>query len=166
MTGLLRGGGKRGRVASVEEQKQTRALRIDAKKQELFIVLLQLKDLNHPATLHIVDHINQALKQDENVVETSLNYMSIDNLQSIRSEVEETRYEQARLHSLAKFIWNQDLYDITHMSTAMKLAEMASRSITTFKFYENYMDKFGNLSWDNFKDAIDKVLYNEKSAHI
>ena len=45
------------------------------------------------------------------------------------------------------------------MNTAMKLAEMAIRSITTVKFYENYMDKFGNLSWENFKDAIDNVLY-------
>ena len=147
------------RGIGVEEQKQTRGLRIDAKKQELLLILLQLKDLNHPATLHIVDHINQALKQDEKVVETALNYMSIDSLQSIRSEVEETRYEQARLHSLAKFIWNQYLNDITHMNTAMKVVEMAIRSITTVKFYENYMDKFGNLSWENFKDAIDKVLY-------
>ena len=155
----LRGGGKRGRVGSAEEHNHTRALRIDAKEQELFIVLLQLKDLNHPATLHIVDHINQALKQDETVVETSLNYMSIDNLQNIRSEVEETKYENARLQSLAKFIWNQDLNDIAHMNTAMKLAEAAIKTITMVKFYENYMDKYGNPSWENFKGDIDKVLY-------
>ena len=50
--------------------------------------------------------------------------------------------------------------DITNMNAAMKLAEVAIRSITTVKFYENYMDKSGNLSWEIFKDHINKVIYS------
>ena len=48
--------------------------------------------------------------------------------------------------------------DITNMNAAMQVAQVAIRSITTVKFYENYMDNFGSLSWENFNDAIDKVI--------
>ena len=48
--------------------------------------------------------------------------------------------------------------DITNMNAAMKLAEVAIRSITTVMFYANYMDKSGNRSWENFKEDINKVI--------
>ena len=63
--------------------------------------------------------------------------MDIDMLQDVRSEVEANNKEPIRLISLAKFIWTRDMTHIENMVNAMKLSEMAIRSITTVKFYEN-----------------------------
>ena len=44
------------------------------------------------------------------------------------------------------------------MNSAMKLSEAAIRAITTIKFYENYLDKHGRLSWDSYKDNLEKAV--------
>jgi hypothetical protein len=41
---------------------------------------------------------------------------------------------------------------------AMKLIEAAIKAINTVKFYENYMDRYGRLSWETYRDDLDKAM--------
>ena len=53
------------------------------------------------------------------------------------------------------------------MNMSMKLTEVAIKSITTIKFYENYLDKHGRLLWDSYKDPLEKarpVVYRPAGA--
>ena len=43
------------------------------------------------------------------------------------------------------------------MSSAMKLLEPAIKAVTTVKFFESYVDKSGRLTWDNYKDQLEKA---------
>ena len=55
----LRGGGKRAR-ATTTENKLSKEEKLDAKKKELFVLLLQLEKIDHPSTLHIMAHIENS----------------------------------------------------------------------------------------------------------
>ena len=44
------------------------------------------------------------------------------------------------------------------MVSAMNHAEKAIKAVTALKFYENYIDRNGHLSWEIFKVQIDEVL--------
>ena len=46
---------------------------------------------------------------------------------------------------------------IEYMNAAMRLSEAAIKSITTIKFIENYTDKHGRLSWENYSEKIEKA---------
>ena len=61
---------------------------------------------------------------------------------------------------MAKFFFDHDTAEITSTSTAMKLCEEALKLITTVKIWENYMDRNGRVSWEDFKDKVDEVLRN------
>ena len=61
----LSGGGKKGRKTSptttADESRPTKDVRIEEKRTELDVIMLQLKAFKHPAFMKIVDHIYQAL---------------------------------------------------------------------------------------------------------
>ena len=50
--------------------------------------------------------------------------------------------------------------DITIMNLAMRLCDEAVRAVTRLKFYENCQDRNGRLQWEDFKEMVDKVMYN------
>ena len=89
--------------------------------------------------------------------------MTLDNLQTIRSDVESSTYEQTQFFALVNIIWLKDTVSIENMLTAMKLSETAINALTTLKFYENYMDKHGNISWDRSKDNVDQARVAQTS---
>ena len=76
----LRGGGKKGRATALgakdDNNKQTHVENIDTKKHEWFVMLLQLKDLNFPATLHIQNLSNRSLCQGDKVIYCALQRIS------------------------------------------------------------------------------------------
>ena len=39
----------------------------------------------------------------------------------------------------------------------MKFCDVAIKTITLIKFYENYMTKSGRLSWESYKDKLEEV---------
>jgi hypothetical protein len=85
------GSGKSARKpGSKEDSTLTRVESVEMKKQELFVVMLQLKELNHGATLHIMNHINHSFAQGERVIEAALPHLSVTVLQQIRSELDAT----------------------------------------------------------------------------
>jgi hypothetical protein len=86
------GRGKRAKssTAAKEDNSLTRAERIDMKKKELFVIMLQLKELNHSGTFHIMNHINESLTQGDRVIESALPHLSITILQQILSEMDAT----------------------------------------------------------------------------
>ena len=67
---------------------------------------------------------------------------------------------------MAKFFFEQDTTDITSTINAMRLSEEALKLITTVKIYENYMDRGGRVSWDDFKERIDEVLTNRFNTRM
>ena len=91
-------------------------------------------------------HIEQSLKENGKIIEVALTQMSLTSLQQIRSDMEAINFEQTRLQSLAKFVWLQDMIDITNMNVAMKLSEEAITSVTILKFYDNFMVRNGRVS--------------------
>ena len=122
--------------------------------------MLQLKELNHSASFHIMNHINQSLMEGDHVIDAALPHLSVPVLQQIRSEVYGNNDSVFRLQSLAKFFFAQDMAHITSSNTAMKLCEEALKLITAVKLYENYMDRCGRMSWDDFSDKVDEVTTN------
>ena len=156
----IEGGGKRGRATTggQDDIKFSRGDKIENKKQELYVAMIRLEKLDHPATLHIMNHINQALMQSGNPIQGALTHMSVASLQKIRSDMEATHVEAFRLISLSKFVFSKDMVDINNTTTAMKLCEEAINFITVVKFYESYMDKHGRLMWEEIKDAIDQFV--------
>jgi len=136
------------------------------KKKELFVVMLQLKELNHSGTFHIMNHINESLMQGERVIEAALPHLSVTVLQQIRSELDATNDVSRRYQYMAKFFFEQDTTDITSTINAMRLSEEALKLITTVKIYENYMDRGGRVSWDDFKERIDEVLTNRFNTRM
>ena len=105
----------------------------EATNQDLGILMLRLKDLNHPATLHLMNHISLSLSQNNHVIEDTLQFMTVESLELIRSEVEANINELFLLQSLPKMIFVQDMTDIPNMNLAMKLSEEAIKLITTVK---------------------------------
>ena len=120
--------------------------------------MLQLKELNHGATLHSMNHINHSLAQGERVIEAALPHLPVAVLQQIRSQLDTTNDLIYRSQYLAKVFFEQDTADITSTISAMKLCEEALKLITTVKIYENYMDRNGRMSWEDFKDKLDEAL--------
>jgi hypothetical protein len=106
------------------------------KKKELFVVMLQLKELNHNGTFHIMNHINESLMQGERVIEAALPHLSVTVLQQIRSELESTNDVVRRCQCLAKFFFEQETADITSTISAMRLGEEALKLITIVKIWE------------------------------
>ena len=135
-------------------------------KKELFVIMLQLKELNHNGTFHIMNHINESLMQGERVIEAALPHLSVSVLQQIRSELDATNDVSRRYQYMAKFFFEQDTTDITSTINAMRLSEEALKLITTVKIYENYMDRNGRMSWEDFKDKVDMVLLNHCKSVI
>jgi hypothetical protein len=103
-------------------------------------------------------HIYQALNEGSRVIDATLVHMSIDTLRKLQTHVTTTKDEQTKIDFLARFIFSQDFSAIEHTNKAMKLSEAAIKSITTVKFYENYLDRHGRLSWDNYRDNLDKAI--------
>ena len=99
-----------------------------------------------------VNHIHQALNEGSRVIDATLVHMSIDTLRKLQMHVATTKDEQTNIDLLARFIFSQDFAAIEHTMKATKLSEAAIESITTVKFYENYLDRHGRLSWGNYKD--------------
>ena len=40
--------------------------------------------------------------------------------------------------------------DIENMNVALRLTDNAIKTINYIKVYENYMDRYGRLSWDTY----------------
>ncbi|MFM7979005.1 MAG: hypothetical protein ACKPKO_06775, partial [Candidatus Fonsibacter sp.] len=99
------GSGKRAKssTAAKDDTSLTRPEMIEMKKKELFVVMLQLKELNHSGTFHIMNHINESIMQGERVIEAALPHLSITVLQQIRSELDGTNYVSRRYQYMAKF---------------------------------------------------------------
>ena len=95
--------------------------------------MLQLKELNHSASFHIMNHINQSLVEGDRVIDNALPHLSVAVLKQIRSAVDGNNDSVFRLQSLAKFFFAQDMAHITSLNTAMKLCEEALKLITTVK---------------------------------
>ena len=92
-------------------------------------------------------------------MEATLLHMSIATLRKLLENLHSTtKNEQVKIDFLAKYIFVQDLADIENMNSAMKLVDAAIRAITTIKFYDNYLDKHGRLSWDSYKDNLEKAV--------
>ena len=102
-----------------------------------------------------MNHINESLMQGERVIEAAWPHLSVTVLQQIRPELDATNDVSRRYQYMAKFFFEQDTTDITSTINAMRLSEEALKLITTVKIYENYMDRGGRVSWDDFKDRID-----------
>ena len=130
-----RGGGKRA-WATTTENKLSKEEKLDAKKKELFVIMLQLKESNHSATFHIMNHINESLMQGERVIEPSLPHLSIAVLQQIRSEMDSTNDVVRRCQCTGKFFFDQDTADISSAISALRLCEDALKLITTVKIWE------------------------------
>ena len=56
-----------------------------------------------------------------------------------------------------KHIFVNDFDNIENMIKAIKLCDTAIRTITVIKFYENYMNKCGRLSWESYKEKLEQV---------
>ena len=132
--------------------------KIIAKKAELNVLLLQLKELGNPATTSMVAHINQALNEGQRIIDDTLKHMPIEVLRKLQSHLGQTNHEQMRIDFLSRYIFVQDFASIENMNAAMQLSEAAIKCITIVKFYENYLDKDGRLSWDNYKESIEQAL--------
>ena len=128
--------------------------------------MLQLKELNHSGTVHIMNHISQSLVQGDRVIGGALPHLPVAILQQIRSEMDGNNDVGFRCSSLAKFFFAQDMATITSTNSAMKLCEEALKLITTLKLYENYLDRNGRMSWEDFKDKVDEVLLNHRKFVI
>ncbi|MFM7984692.1 MAG: hypothetical protein ACKPKO_35755, partial [Candidatus Fonsibacter sp.] len=115
---------------------------------------------------HIMNHINESLMQGERVIEAALPHLSVMVLQQIRSETESTNDVLRRCQILSEYFFEQDTAEITSTISAMRLCEEALKLITTVKIWENYMDRHGKVSWEDFKDKIDEVLLTDSSHSI
>ena len=133
LTLLLRlsGGAKRGRKAPMEYTQLTRTVRFQDKRNYLDLIMLQLKELNHPASHHIMDHLNQALRQGPKAINNSLENYEIEELEAIRAGAESTTFEPARLNSLTRVCWARALASIDKMITGMNYAENSIKVVTT-----------------------------------
>ena len=49
---------------------------------------------------------------------------------------------------------------IENMNKATKLLDMAIKTITLIKFYENYMGTNGRLSWETYKEKLVQVPFS------
>ncbi|MFM7980027.1 MAG: hypothetical protein ACKPKO_11995 [Candidatus Fonsibacter sp.] len=65
--------------------------------------------------------------------------------------------ESTRTDMLARFIFAADYENIENMTKALKLCDVAIKTITLIKFYDNYMLKSGRLSWETYKDKLEEV---------
>ena len=160
------GSGKRGRATGAKDDKLTKAAKIDMKKQELMVVMLQLKELNHSGSFHIMNHINRSLVQGDRVIDGALPHLPVAILQQIRSEMDGNNDVVLRCNSLAKFFFTQDMATITSTNSAMKLCEEALKLITTVKLYENYLDRNGRMSWDDMRDKVDEAITNHVNPDL
>ena len=113
-----------------------------------------------------MNHINKSLAQGERVMEAALPHLPVAVLQKIRSQLDTTNDVICRSQMMAKDFLEQDTADITSTISAMKLCEEALKLITMVKIYENYMDRNGRMSWEDFKDKVDEVLLNHCKSVI
>ena len=81
-------------------------------------------------------------------------HISIENLQKLQTHVGSNNNEQSRIDYLARFIFEQDYANIEIMNTSMKLCETAIRSITTLKFFENFMGTGGRISREIYREKL------------
>ena len=117
----LGGGGKRGRIPGVKDDHNiTKYERIEMKKQELSVIMLQLKELNHNTTLHIMNHIDQSLAQGDRVIDGALPHLPFATLQQIRSEINGNNDVACWCQSLVKFLFAQDMATITSANSAVR----------------------------------------------
>ena len=113
----------------------------------------------------IAHHIEMAIEQKKTLIEETLLHISIENLQNLQTHVSANNNEQSRIDYLAKFIFAQDYDKIENMNTSMKLCDSAIRSITTLKFFENFMSTRGLISWDLYKDTLIQAT-QQIQAHL
>ena len=153
----LRGGGKRAAAAIAKEDTLSKEEKINLKTAELQLTLIQLNNLKNAFASPIAGHIEMALTQGKTVIEESLNHIAIPNLQKFLTNSTSCNGESTRTDFLAKFIFAADYERIDNMNKAVKLCDVAIKTITLIKFYENYMTKSGRLSWESYKDKLEEV---------
>ena len=110
----LRGGCKRGAARAFKEEKVqvSKDEKIDAKKAELNVLLIQLNDFANAATIPMINHIRQALIQGDHVIDATLEHMSTQTLRKLQLHWNTTHSEQGRIDFLAKFTFMKDFADI------------------------------------------------------
>ncbi len=91
------------------------------------------------------------------VVEESLNHLPVTSLQKLVAHAAASNAEAPRIDFLAKHIFVVDFDRIENMNKAIRLCDIAIRTITMIKFYENYMMKCGRLSWETYKDKLEQA---------
>ena len=153
----LRGGGKRAAAAIAKEDTLSKEEKINLKTAELQLTLIQLNNLKNAFASPIASHIEKSLTQGKTVIDESLYHIPIPNLQKLVSISASSNGETYRTDFLAKFIFAGDYERIDNMNKAMKLCDVAIKTITLIKFYENYMTKTGRLSWEAYKDKLEEV---------
>ena len=153
----LRGGGKRGAVAIAKEDTLSKEEKIMLKTAVLQLTLIQFNNLKNAFASPIAGHIEMALTQGKTVIDDSLKHIAIPNLQKLVSNSSSSNGESTRTDYLARFIFATDYERIDNMNKAMKLCDVAIKTITLIKFYENYMSKSGRLSWESYKEKLEEA---------
>ena len=156
--GRLRGGGER--AASRAEPKEdllTKEEKIKEKVAELQLTLIQIHNLKNTWATPIAAHIEEAINQGKTVVEESLNHLPVTSLQKLVAHAGASNAEAPRIDFLAKHIFVVDYDRIENMNKAIRLCDIAIRTITMIKFYANYRMKCGRLSWETYKDNLEQV---------
>ena len=94
----LRGGGKRGAAALKEERVGlSKDDKIVAKKAELNVLLLQLRDLGNATAKPMLSHIVQALSEGKLLIEATLPHLPIETLRKIQLHLSTTNHEQTKI---------------------------------------------------------------------
>jgi hypothetical protein len=152
------GGGKRAALRTEPKEDQlTKEEKIKDKVADLQLTLFQLHSLNNTWANPIATHIEEAIKQGKTVVEESLSHLPVSSLQKLVAHAAASNAEAPRIDFLAKHIFANDFDKIENMSKAIKLCDTAIRTITVIKFYDNYMNKCGRLSWESYKEKLEQV---------
>ena len=124
---------------------------------ELQLTLIQLHKLENTYANPIAAHVEEAINQGKTVVEESLYHMTVLSLQKLVAHATTSNNETTRIDFIARQIFITDYDRIENMNKAMRLCDMAIRTITAIKFYENYMTKCGRVSWEIYKDKLEQV---------
>ena len=82
------------------------------------------------------------------------------NLQKILTNASGSNGETSRVDFLAKYIFISDMKKIDNMNRATKLLDIAIKTITLIKFYENYMGRNGRFSWETYTEKLVQVPFS------
>ena len=76
--------------------------------------------------------------------------MPASTLQKNQLHMNNNNNEQSKIDFLAKFIYTQPFNGYRKYDVALRLTDNAIKTINYIKVYENYMDRYGRLSWDTY----------------